>query len=146
MPPTTSKHHLRVLAAVVWCGGSIVLLLKGHSLLSEAAALRPGTAWPWLVVGTALLLGGLKARFVFSRSCGRNLARISALDQPKIWQFFTPGFFLALAIMIAAGATLSQLAHNDYSFLLSVAVLDLGIATALLGSSYVFWREKAFAS
>ena len=58
------------------------------------------------------------------------------------WQFFKPGFFVALAVRILTGAALSRLAHNQYFFLLGVAVLDLGIAAALLGSSHVFWREK----
>jgi len=133
------------LAALVWLVGATVLLLKGVSLLAEAAALRPGLPWPGVAAGTALLLGGLKAKFIFSRSCEQNLARIAALDPPRIWQFFKPGFFVALAIMILAGATLSRLAHNHYFFLLGVAVLDLGIATALLGSSHVFWRAKGFA-
>jgi hypothetical protein len=101
---------------------------------------------PWFAVGTALLLGGLKARFLFSKSCDRNLARIAALDRPRIWQFFNPGFFVALAVMILTGAASSRLAHNHYSLLLGVAVLDLGIAIALLGSSHVFWREKAFST
>lgn len=143
---TVSARSLKVLAALVWHVGGVVLLLKGGSLLSEAAALRPGLAWPWLVVGTALLGGALKAKFLFSRSCDRNLARITALDQPKIWQFFKPAFFVALAVMILTGAALSRLAHKHYSFLLGVAALDLAIAIALLGSSHVFWREKAFAS
>jgi hypothetical protein len=143
---TVSARNLKVLAALVWHVGGVVLLFKGASLLAQAAALRPGLAWPWLAAGTALLAGALKAKFLFSRSCDRNLARIAALDQPKIWQFFKPGFFVALAIMIVTGAALSRLAHNHYPFLLGVAALDLGIAIALLGSSHVFWREKAFVA
>jgi hypothetical protein len=95
-------------------------------------------------VGTGLLLGGLKARYLFSRRCDRNLARIAALDQPRVWQFFKPGFFAALAVMILAGATLSRSAHNHHDLLLAVGTLDLALATALLGSSYVFWRRTAF--
>jgi hypothetical protein len=141
-----STRSLKVLAAVVWYAGGIALLLKGGSLLAEADALRPALAWPWLAVVAALLAGGLKARFLFSHSCERNLARIASLDRPRVWQFCRPGFFVALAIMILAGTTLSRLAHNHYSFWIGVAVLDLGIAIALRGSSYVSWREKAFAT
>lgn len=47
--------------------------------------------------------------------------------------------------MILTGATLSRLAHNKYTFLIIVATVDLGLAIALLGSSYVFWKQKAFA-
>ena len=58
---------------------------------------------------------------------------------------YRPQFFIFLATMIAIGATLSRAAHGNFPFLLSVAVLDSSIATALLGSSIVFWQEKAFS-
>ena len=141
-----SARTLNLLAAAVWIIGGVVLLRKGGSLLVEAEALQPDRVWPWLAVVAALLLGGLKGRSLFSRNCQRNLERIAALEQPKIWQFFRPGFFLALAVMIATGATLSRLAHGNYPFLIAVATLDLSLAVALLGSSTVFWKQKAFSS
>jgi hypothetical protein len=143
---SASARRLKFLAALVWYVGGIVLLLKGGSLVAEAVALRPGVAWPWIAVGIALLAGGLQAKFLFSKSCEKNLARIAALNRPRIWQFFRPGFFVALAAMILAGAALSRLAHHNYFFLLAVAALDLNIAVALLGSSTVFWRERAFTA
>jgi hypothetical protein len=142
---TVSARSLNVLAALVWYVGGTVLLLKASSLLAEAAALRPGLVWPWVAAGVAVLAGGLKARFLFSRSCEKNLARIATLERPRVWQFFRPGFFVALAVMILAGATLSRLAQGRHALLLGVAALDLALAVALLGSSTVFWREKAFA-
>lgn len=142
---SVSARSLNILAALVWYIGGLVLLLKGRSLLVEAEALAPGLVWPWLAVIAGLLLGGLKARFIFRKSCRRNLDRIAALEQPKIWQFFRPGFFVALVVMIAAGASLSRLAQGSYPFLIAVATLDLALAVALLGSSIVFWRRKAFS-
>jgi hypothetical protein len=53
--------------------------------------------------------------------------------------------FFFLALMISAGATLSRVAQDNYLLLCAVAALDLTIAVALLGSSYVFWQQKAFA-
>lgn len=141
-----SARTLNILAAAVWIIGGFVLLRKGGSLLIEAEALRPDQVWPWLAAIAALLLGGLKGRSLFSKSCRRNLDRIAALERPKIWQFFRPGFFLALAVMIATGTTLSRLAHGNYPFLLAVGTLDLSLAVALLGSSYVFWKQKAFSA
>jgi len=142
---TVSTRSLNILAAVVWYIGGIVLLLKGRSLLVEAGTLNPQQGWIWLAVIAAIFFGSLKARFLFSKSCRKNLNRIAALDEPKVWQFFRPGFFVALAIMIATGATLSRLAHNNYPFLMGVGILDLSLAVALLGSSIVFWQRKAFA-
>jgi hypothetical protein len=142
---TVSTRTLNILAALIWYAGGIVLLLKGGSLLAEAEALEPGLVWPWLAAVAALLFGGLKARSTFGKSIRKNLARIAALDRPRFWQFFSPGFFVALAAMILAGAGLSRLAHGNYPFLIAVATLDLAIAVALLGSSIVFWKQKAFA-
>jgi hypothetical protein len=140
-----STRTLNILAALTWYLGGFVLLFKGRSLLVEAGMLQPDQGWLWLAVAMGLLLGSLKAKFLFSKSCRQNLNRIAALDQPKFRQFFRPGFFLALAVMIATGATLSRLARNNYPFLIGVGILDLSLAVALLGSGIVFWRQKAFA-
>ena len=143
---TVSARILNILAALVWYTGGIVLLLKGGSLLLEAEALEPGRIWPWLAAILALFLGGLKARYIFGKSIKKNLARIAALDRPRFWQFYSAGFLVALAVMIATGATLSRLAHGNYAFLIAVATLDLSIAVALLGSSIVYWQQRAFSS
>ena len=143
---TVSARSLNILAALVWYVGGIVLLLKGGSLLGEAVSLQPGLLWPWIGVGIALLAGALKARFIFRRSCEKNLARIAALEQPRAWQFFKPQFFLFLVCMVSAGAAMSRLAHGRYPWLIAVAALDLALAVALLASSTVFWREKAFSN
>ncbi len=142
---TVSRRTLNILAAVVWHIGGFVLLIKAGSLLLEADSLRPEQNWQWIFVGIALLLGGLKARYLFSKSCRKNLARIKALDQPRIWQFFRPRFFLLLALMILTGAMLSRLAEGHYPSLIGVGALDLSLAIALLGSSIVFWQQRAFA-
>ena len=139
---TVSHHTLKILAALVWYIGGIVLLIKGSSLLMEAELLKPDQHWPWTAAIVAVLIGGVKAKFLFNKNCRKNLARIAALDQPKIWQFFRPVFFMVLFLMILAGATLSNLAHGNYPFLLGIATLDLAIAIALLGSSYVFWHNS----
>jgi len=141
--PTVSHHTLKILAALVWYIGGVVLLIKGCSLLLEAELLQPDQHWPWAAAILALLIGVIKAKFLFSKSCRKNLARITTLDQPKIWQFFRPVFFLFLFLMIVIGATLSNLAHGNYPFLLCIAGLDITIAIALLGSGYVFRHNSS---
>ena len=101
--------------------------------------------WIWIVIAAGLCFGGLKGKFIFSKICRKNLARIRSLDQPKVWQIFRPWFFVFLAAMITTGATLSRLAHDNYYFLIGVAILDFSIAIALLWSGHVFWKLKAFA-
>jgi len=143
---TVSRRTLYILAAVVWHVGGIVLLVKAASLITEAASLKPEQSWQWVFVVVGLCFGLLKARFLFSKSCRKNLARIDALDQPRIWQFFRPGFFLMLTIMILAGATMSRLAAGHYRSLIGVATLDLSLAIALLGSGLIFWRQRVLVA
>lgn len=143
---TVSTRTLNLLAALIWYIGGIRLLQKGISLLLEADVMEPGLAWPWIAGFAGLFLGGLKAKFIFTNSIKKNMIRIDELSQPKIWQFFSPGFIVALTIMIFAGVTLSRMAHGNYPYSIGVAILDLGIAIALLGSSYVFWTQKAFVN
>jgi len=143
-PFTASPRALNILAALIWYVGGVILFLKARSLLVEANAMQPGQIWPWAAVIAGLLFGGLKAYFIFNKSCRRNLVRIVNLDAPKIWQFYRPGFFLFLALMITAGAALSRMAHGNYPFLIGVAILDFSISFALLGSSVIYWQHRAF--
>ena len=135
---------LNILAAFVWCMGGVILLVKGVKLLAGSASLFPSPVWPWVVAIAGLLMGAVKGKFLFSRSCKNNLTRISSLRNPRIWQFFSPGFFVLLLLMIAAGVALSRLAHTSFPALVGVVVLDLAVGAALLASSRVFWQQKAF--
>lgn len=141
---STSHRTLKVLAVSVWLIGGVMMVRKASELFLEANALSNTALWVWISVGLGLLIGNIKARFIFRKSCQKNLRRIEALEQPKFWQFYRPQFFMMLAVMISAGVMLSRLAHGNLTFLLGVAVLDLSIASALLISSLVFWEEKAF--
>ena len=141
---STSPRTLKILAAVLWYSGAIILLTKGTTLLLEADALKPGRDWTWLTIVLGLSIGWLKVKFIFRRTCEKNLARISLLNEPKIWQFYRPGFLLFLAAMIIIGSTLSRMAHGNYPFLIAMAILDFSLATALFGSSYVFWQHQDF--
>lgn len=139
MIPAT-RRLLEILAAITWYVGGVVLALKGGGLLLEARELQPGNLWPITGLSLGLFIGGLKARFIFYRSGRENLERIAALKRPKIWHFFSPRFFLMLGTVIPLGVIMSRFAHGHFPVLIGVGVLDLSIATALLGSSIVFWR------
>jgi hypothetical protein len=144
----TSKRTLKWLAAAVWIIGGFVLLRKTNSLLSEAYAIHANSLNITLTVLGGVAFGSVKSFFLFRKSCRRNLARIDALTQPKIWQFFRLQFYFLLALMIGTGATLSRLAHGNYPFLLGVSALDLSIGVALLSSSVIYgetWLGKVTA-
>ena len=139
-----SKGFLKLLAALVWFVGGIVLTIKGASLLIEAESMHPEQVYHWLAFAAAAVFGSIKARFLFSRVGKKNLTRIESLSRPRIWEFFRLRFFVMLISMIALGVALSRLAHGDHNLLIAVGVLDLSIAIALLGSSYIFWMRKIF--
>jgi hypothetical protein len=135
---------LNILAAFVWYLGGVILLIKGGKLLVGSVSLFPGPVWPWIVALAGIMLGAIKGKFLFSSGCKKNLARISNLKNPRLWQFFSPGFFVFLLLMMVSGVVLSRLAHTSFPVLVGIAVLDLSIGAALLASSRVFWQQKAF--
>jgi len=131
------------MAALTWYAGAVILLFKGVSLVREARAISSHGVWLW-PAAAGVAAGLVKSKFIFERSCRKNLRRIDGLVRRRPWLFFRPRFFVLLCVMIITGATLSRLAHGNYPFLLAVAGLDLALATALLTSSRVYWMEKAF--
>ncbi|MEJ1383543.1 MAG: hypothetical protein RPV21_04110 [Candidatus Sedimenticola sp. (ex Thyasira tokunagai)] len=139
--PNTSQKNLKHLAALVWVTGFVVLFIKSGNLLIEAERTLPDQPWIWLTIAAGVLVGGVKAKYLFSRLCRKNLKRIDSLLQPKIWNFYRLQFFIFLFTMIFMGAYLSQLAHGNYYMLLTLAGVELSVATALLGSCYCFWSE-----
>jgi hypothetical protein len=137
-----SKNTLKIVSAIVWLSGAIVLLLKGERLFAQAIALRPDGAWSWLAIAAGLLFGGIKAQYLFGGFCRKNLDRIAALDDPRLWHAFRPGFYVFLIAMVLLGAVLSRMAIGNYPGLIAMIVLDISIAIALLGSMRVFSQRS----
>ena len=138
----TSKRTLIFLSAVVWYIGGVMLFRSGARLIWNAVQLKPGGPWPWLAVLAGVILGIIQVKTIFARSCRKNLYRINSLEDPRIWQFYRPGFFFALAVMITSGVLLNHWAQGNYYYMLGVAGLDFALTISLLGSSYVFWTKK----
>jgi len=137
----SSTGLLRLLASLVWYSGAVVLAFKSSKLLIEAHSIHPGPLWIWLAVLSGLLIGFIKAKYLFTRLCIKNLKRIDSLKQPKLWQFYRIPFFFFLLAMIILGSFISQLAHGNYSMLITMAIIEVSLATALLGSSHCFWQQ-----
>lgn len=135
-----SNKTLRILAAIVWYVGGIVLLIKGTSLFIEAKHLNVSLNWHLIAFVIALAIGLIKTKYIFIKACKKNIDRINNLVNPQIWQFYRTGFFILLFLMILTGATLSNIAHGKYLMLILVGSLDISISTALLSSSYIFWK------
>lgn len=136
-----SKNTLKLLAAFVWYAGGVILALKSYSLVKNAVLLEQGHLWPSLAILSGIILGLIKAKFLFNKACRKNLIRISELKTPMVWNFYRIPFYFSLTAMIMLGKYLSATAQGNYSFLLSVAILDISIGTALLVSSHIFWKK-----
>lgn len=140
-----SHRTLKLLAAVVWYVGPIILFLKGAQLASDAQLLEPnswGRPFSWIA---GIIVGIIKTRYIFLKSNRKNLARIDALKSPRLWQFYRVQFFFFMACMIALGAFLSRASQGSHTFLVFVATLDISIGTALLLSSKVFWEQRVLS-
>lgn len=135
---------LRLFAAITWLGGGFSLFVKGGRLLFQAQGLEPEGSATLAALVAGGLIGLVKAQWLFIPACRRNLERIDQLPHPRPWQFFRPTFFLALALMISAGALFSHLSQGNYRALVGVAALDLSVATGLLISSSCFLTHPAF--
>lgn len=123
-----------------------MLLTKGSELARNAQNLEPDSSGKCLSWAIGLLVGVIKTRLIFIRSCRKNLTRIDALNEPKLWQFYRYQFFIALGFMLLLGATLSRVSQGNYTFLVAVAALDISVGTALLLSSWQFWKRYVFVS
>lgn len=142
---TVSHNTLKLLAALIWYIGPIILFTKGADLANQAFDMEPlgwGRRFSWIV---GIAVGLIKTRYIFLKSCRKNLARIDALDSPRLWQFYRIPFFFSLGLMMILGATLSRVSAGNHTLLVAVATLDISIGTALLVSSKVFWEQHVFS-
>jgi hypothetical protein len=136
-----STRTLKLLASLVWYSGAVVLYIKSSGLLIKSQNINPDLIWIWLAIFGGLMIGAIKAKYLFKRLCLKNLKRIDALDKPKLWHFYRLRFFMFLFTMVLLGYFLSKHAHDNYPMLIVMAVVELSIATALLGSSHCFWKK-----
>ena len=137
----TTKKTLFYLAAAVWYFGGIILFRSGLEMILQTRELKTGGLWPWIFITLGIVLGVFQALKIFNHNCRKNLQRINQLEDPRLWQFFRPGFFLALAVMITSGVLLDHFSQGHYFFMLIVAGVDFALTISLLGSSYIFWTD-----
>ncbi len=134
------KKTLKTLALLVWYIGFIALSLKSYKLFNEAYTINNNLTYLIVFLLLGFILSLLKTKYIFRKSCQRNLERIEQLKNPKIWQFYRVGFFIFLIGVISLGAFLSHQASGNYYFLVSVGMIDMALALALFFSSFEFFR------
>jgi hypothetical protein len=138
----TSKNTLLFISLLFWIIGGIILLFKGIILLLNAHLISPSLSTLSIVLMVAFIIGLLKSRLFMLGFLRKNVNRINRIDEPKIHQFFSPGFIFALFLMIITGLLLSRLALGSYNLLLFVGGLDFSLSIALFTSSIIFINRK----
>lgn len=139
-----TPRTLKCLAAFTWYSGVVVLLIKSASLFLAAKKIHPEESWVWVAAFGGVVLGVIKAKYLFRRLCLKNLKRIDALEHSKLWSFYRIHFFIFLFSMVTLGSLLSRpaLTQGNYSMLLVMAFVELSVGIALLGSSSCFWGKN----
>jgi hypothetical protein len=138
----SSKLTLKLLAAAVWYSGAVVLSYKSSRLLLEAQSINTGQTWIWLAALAGIMIGMIKAKYLFKCVCIKNLKRIDSLRSPRLWQAYRTYFYFFLLAMIILGSSITRLVHGNYAALITAAIIEISLATALLGSSDCFWKKQ----
>ncbi len=137
----TTRNTLIKLAALVWYTGVIVLIAKSSALFFEAVKGGSDQLTILIAVVSGIVIGKIKAKYLFYPICKKNIDRINLLEAPKLWQFYRKRFFVFLFLMVTGGNYLSGIAHGQNMALITLAVLELSIAFALGLSSHCFWQK-----
>lgn len=137
----TTSNTLLKLAALVWYTGVVVLIAKSGSLFNEALKGGAGQLFTMFAVLAGVVIGKIKAKYLFYKIGKKNIDRINLLRNPKLWQFYRKRFFVFLFSMIVLGNYLSRVAHGENMALIALGVLELSVAFALALSSHCFWKN-----
>lgn len=133
-----TKTTLFRLAALIWFTGVVVLLVKSVTIIREA--IEVGVPVPVAVSALAagVIIGMVKAKYLFIRICKKNIERIQALESPKIWQAYRTRFYFFLILMITFGKYAYHFSNSSAFWLTALAILELSISTALFISGNCF--------
>jgi len=137
----TTSNTLIKLAALVWYTGVVVLIAKSGALFLEAMRGGADQLFILMAILCGIIIGKIKAKYLFYDIGKKNIDRINLLTNPKLWQFYRKRFFVFLFLMLALGKYLSGVAHGENMALIALAVLELSIAFALVLSSHCFWEK-----
>ncbi|MFQ5483551.1 MAG: hypothetical protein ACE5ER_12435 [Nitrospinaceae bacterium] len=139
-----TRTHLNKLAGTIWSLVGLMLILRGADLLERAMQEQHATQQALiLAVVLSLVLGGIKGRFVLSKTARRNMSRIDALAEPLRWhQVYERKWVVLIAGMILLGVLLRT--YNEFiGGFVVVGAIYCGIGLALLVSSLCYWKNRS---
>ncbi len=137
---STSKTLIK-LAALLWYTGVVVLIVKSSVLFLEAQKSGAHFLFILIAVLCGIVIGKIKAKYLFYNIGKKNRERINSLINPKLWQFYKKRFFVFLFSMVTLGKYLSDVSHGNNIALIALAILELSIAFALFFSRHCYWDE-----
>lgn len=132
---------LAVVAGLVWalgawatgdtaCTLAALAVGQGASSAAELGSLGAGAA------------GGVGAAWaLFAPLARANLARIDALEQPRLWESFRPRFLLGLVLFDGGTVLLQTFAVKDAVGRLTMAAVNMAVSVGLGLSLLVFLEQ-----
>lgn len=151
-----------IFSGAMWFVVGIFLLLFGvklvvlscleitpHSLITKISSIGKNREQAALIiVGSGLIIGFMKARFVLSKTVRRVVNRIHSLTQPiKFSEVYSLGYLALIASMIALGMAMRWLSvPSDIRGLIDIAVGSALMNGAMFYFRAVFNKEKTSSS
>lgn len=115
-------------AALMWLVGASILLIRGVGYLRDEH-------WALWLLTTAVVLGVLKARILLDRVARKAVARIRTRGRAWFFGFFSVKSWVFVIVMMGGGILLRRSGiHHGV-----LAVIYLGVATALILADRIFW-------
>lgn len=137
-----NKNHLYNLAGAIWGLVGLFLLVRGIDMYLLAVRSQGSSQQAVAIsLAAALLIGGIKGKFVLTKTARRNKERIDKLPPPvKVHHVYAKPFYLFIAAMMGLGFVLRN--WNEYlGGYVVVAAIYCGIGIALMVSSLVYWKR-----
>ena len=138
-----NKSQLYTLAGSIWALVGLFLIYRGMGLYELAVQTQQATQQGIIISLVAgLIIGGAKGKFVLSKTAKRNKLRIEQLESPlKFYHVYAKSFYLFIGLMILLGFLL-RLGNEYLGGYVVVAAIYCGIGTALIVSSWTYWKSE----
>lgn len=147
------KHWgLIFISGMIWLMSGISLFMKGLRLIIESVSFTGQSVLLSFMQGyfsnirsaasaliaLAIFIGFLKGRFVLKRSVWRVVERIISLPEPvKMYQIYSPKFYLLIGLMICMGVSLRFFGVSQDIR----GAIDLAVGSALMNGAFLYFRS-----
>jgi hypothetical protein len=132
--PRASVRIQLLAAATMWAVGSGILLFRGLGYVS-------GRYWHAWILGIALVIGVVKARYMLDRVATKAVERIRKRGNACFFGFFSVKSWALVALMMGGGIAIRNIVVAPGVIGQGIlGALYLGIGTALFLADRVFWH------